>query len=177
MITDQKVGGSTPPGRVFFYLEAGVGVKVICVNRKARHQYHILETYEAGLVLMGTEVKSLRDGRASIAEGFIRVKGDELFLENTHIHEYEKGNIYNHEPLRPRKILLNKREIKKIIGTISEQHVTCIPLKMYFSKTGYAKVTIAIAKGKKLYDKRQDIKKRTQEREIKKAIRVRSPES
>lgn len=148
------------------------GIKIIAENRKARHDYHIEETYEAGLVLTGTEVKSLRAGKASLRDSFARVEGGEVFLHNMHISPYEKGNIYNHDPTRTRKLLLHRSEIRRLIGKTKEKGYTLIPLRLYF-KGNYAKVEIALAKGKKLYDKRREIAERDARREIEKAFRER----
>jgi len=139
-------------------------------NRRARHEYHILEQHEAGLVLTGSEVKSLRQGKASIAEGFVRERDGELFLHNVHIAEYANAGYASHEPRRTRKILLHKREINKLVGKLNESGLTLIPLVLYF-RNGYAKVQIGLARGKKLYDKREAIKKREAERELKRQLR------
>ncbi|MFH1729866.1 MAG: SsrA-binding protein SmpB [Pseudomonadota bacterium] len=144
--------------------------KIICVNRKARHDYHIEETIEAGLALVGTEVKSLRAGRANIKDSYAKIKSGELFLVNSHINEYDFGNRNNHDPLRDRKLLLHKREIKKLIGKITEKGKTIVPLKMYF-KLGKAKIEIAIASGKRQYDKRETIKKKDMQRDIERGFR------
>ncbi|NLL61613.1 MAG: SsrA-binding protein SmpB [Candidatus Atribacteria bacterium] len=144
--------------------------QIITVNRKARHDYHILETYEAGLVLRGTEVKSIRNSQVSIKESYAQFKGEELFIVDMHIAPYKFGNRFNLEPKRDRKLLLNKRELGRIKGNIDTKGVTVIPLRLYF-KNGYAKLEIALAKGKKLYDKRRDLTekaiKRESERELK----------
>jgi len=141
------------------------GRKVIASNRKARHDYTILDTYEAGIVLTGTEVKSLRAGRASLVDGFATIKDGEVFLEGIHIAEYAEGTWTNHAPRRTRKLLLNRLEINRLIGKIKEGGLTLVPLQMYFSD-GRAKVEIALARGKKSYDKRQDLAKRDANREI-----------
>jgi SsrA-binding protein len=146
--------------------------KIVATNRKARHDYSILESFEAGIALKGTEVKSLRGGQASLSDSFARVEGDEIFLYNMHISPYEFGNIANVEPLRPRKLLLHKREIRRLIGELSVKHLTLIPLKLYF-RNGIAKVELAVAKGKKLYDKREAIKKREMDRELRRIARGR----
>ena len=145
------------------------GVKVVCRNRRARHEYHIDETYEAGIVLVGTEVKSLRQGRASLAESHAHSVGDELFLFNFHIPPYDHGSINNVDPVRSRKLLLHRREIDRMIGAVSRKGFTLIPLSVYF-RDGRAKVEIAVAKGKKLYDKRQDLKRKDQEREMQRSM-------
>ncbi len=146
------------------------GEKTIATNRKARHEYHILETLEAGLVLTGTEVKSLRQGRANLKDSYATVRDGEVFLLNTHISPYDHGNINNHDPLRERKLLLHRREIRKLIGKVQEKGLTLIPLRLYF-KRGKAKVELALAKGKKIYDKRADIAKRDARREMEKELK------
>jgi len=147
--------------------------KVITVNRKARHDYHILETYEAGLVLKGTEVKSIRNSQISIKESYAQFKGNDLYIIDMHIAPYQFGNRYNLEPKRDRKLLLNKKELNRIRDNINTKGVTVVPLKLYF-KNGYAKLEIALAKGKKLHDKRRDLTEkaitREAERELKNKI-------
>jgi SsrA-binding protein len=145
------------------------GRRQIASNRKARHDYAVLETYEAGLVLTGTEVKSLRAGRASLVDGYATVDDGEVWLRNVHIPEYLQGTWTNHEPRRPRKLLLRKDEIRKLIGKTKEGGYTLVPLALYF-KDGYAKVEIALAKGKKSYDKRQDLARREADREAARAV-------
>ena len=147
-------------------------VKIVCENRKARHDYFIHETYEAGIVLVGTEVKSLRAGKANLKDSFAKIKNNEIFLDNMHISPYEQGNIFNHDPLRARKLLMHKREILKLKDKIEKEGYTLIPLKMYF-KGSILKVLIGLAKGKKSYDKREAIKKRDTEREMQKIIKYR----
>lgn len=142
------------------------------VNRQARHDYHILETIEAGLVLQGSEVKSIRLGQVSLREGYAGIERGEAFLYNVHIAPYEQANRFNHDPLRKRKLLLHKQEINRLIGTMREKGVTLVPLRMYFSR-GRAKVELGVAKGKKQYDKRHDIAKRDAERDIQRALRDR----
>lgn len=134
-------------------------MKLVANNKKAYHDYFIEEKYEAGLVLHGTEVKSLRMGKCSIKEAFIRIENGEVFIYGMHISPYEKGNIFNKDPLRVRKLLLHKQQIRKLIGNSSEKGYTIVPLQVYF-KDGRAKIEIGLAKGKKLYDKRQDIAKK-----------------
>ena len=151
----------------------GENVEVIGTNRRARHDYTIEETYEAGIVLTGTEVKSLRDRKANIRESFARVDNGELWLHNMHISHYTHGNRWNHEPTRDRKLLLNKKEIRKLIGKTQQQGFTLIPLKLYFTKDGFAKVELGLAKGKKRWDKRRDIAKRSAEREAERAFKER----
>ncbi len=147
--------------------------KIICQNRKARHDYFILNEYEAGMVLLGTEVKSLRLGQANIKDGHTKVQGGELFLHNMHIAAYPFAAHGNHDPLRPRKLLMHKREIARLIGKIKEKGQSLIPLKVYF-KGGKAKVTLALAKGKRKYDKRAAIRKREEKRELDRAKREQS---
>jgi len=144
--------------------------KMICQNRKARHDYHIITSYEAGLVLRGSEVKSCREGNANLKDSHARIKDGELYLVNTHISPYTYANQLNHDPLRERKLLLHKSEIKKLYGKIKERGLTLIPLKMYF-KNGKVKVEMAIAKGKKTHDKREDIKRKDFAREAEKEFR------
>ncbi len=139
-------------------------VKIVTQNRKARHEYHILNTWEAGIVLQGTEVKSLRTGKANLKDSYARIQADEVILYHFHISPYEMGNIYNHDPVRPRKLLLHQKEIRKLRGNVEEKGLTLIPLKVYF-KAGKAKIELALAKGKKFYDKRADIAKRDADRE------------
>jgi SsrA-binding protein len=144
------------------------GRKLIAQNKKARHDYHIDETYEAGLALVGTEVKSLRAGRASLVDAYGRIKDGEVWLEGAHIPEYDQGSWTNHEPRRSRKLLLHRAEIAKLIGKTKESGLTLVPLSLYF-KDGKAKVEIALARGKKAYDKRQTLAARDAAREIERA--------
>ncbi len=144
----------------------------IARNKRARHDYHILDTWEAGVVLTGSEVKSLRDGKANITDSYAIVKDGEVFLLNLHISPYEKASHFNHEPTRTRKLLLHRKEIRKMIGAVERQGLTLIPLELYF-KRGRAKVALALAKGKKLYDKRADEKKKDDERDMQRAVRTR----
>lgn len=144
--------------------------KVVVRNRRARHDYDILETYEAGMVLKGTEVKSLREGKASIQDAYAKVEDGEVWLHQMHISPYEKGR-FNHDPKRPRKLLLHKYEIKKLIGRTQERGLTLVPLKVYFNDRGMAKLELALAKGKKLYDRRREIAHRIEERETERALR------
>ena len=137
--------------------------KLIANNKKAYHDYFILDTYETGISLAGTEVKSLRMGKCSIKESFVRIENGEVFIYGMHISPYEKGNIFNKDPLRPRKLLLHKYEINKLLGKTKEKGIAIVPLKVYF-KGSLVKVEIGLAKGKKLYDKRQDIAKKDQQR-------------
>ncbi|MCK8828466.1 SsrA-binding protein SmpB [Natroniella acetigena] len=146
------------------------GVKVITKNRKARHEYHIEEVYEAGIVLTGTEVKSIRAGRVNLKDSFAIVEDGEVYLRNMHIAAYKQGNRYNHNPERPRKLLLHKREIRKFIGKTKEKGYTLVPLQLYFKKQ-LVKVKLALAKGKNLHDKRQNIKKKTAQREMERVFK------
>ena len=147
--------------------------KLIANNKKAYHDYFILEQYEAGIVLHGTEVKYLRQGSCSIKEAFVRIEDGEMFIYGMHIAPYEKGNIFNKDPLRVRKLLLHKKEINKILGKIKEQGITLVPLKVYF-KDSLVKVEVGLAKGKKLYDKRDDIAKKDQKREAQREFKIRN---
>ena len=146
--------------------------KPVARNRRARHEYFILETIEAGIVLHGSEIKSIRAGQISLAEAFVRIDGKEAWLEDAHIAPYEQASIYNHEPRRPRKLLLHSSEIRRLWNIVRLKGVTIIPLTVYI-KSGRAKVEIAIAKGKKLYDKRAEIAKRDAQREIERNLRGR----
>jgi SsrA-binding protein len=148
------------------------GKKVIARNRRARHEYHIEDVYEAGLVLTGTEVKSLRAGRASLADGFGQVSNHEIFLHNVHIPEYTQGTWTNHEPRRTRKLLMHRKEIDKLATETSERGLTLVPLSLYF-KDGKAKVELAVARGKRTYDKRHDLARRDAAREVERALRRR----
>jgi SsrA-binding protein len=150
---------------------AGKGIKVVTDNRKARHDYFIEETYEAGLALTGTEVKSLRAGKANLQDSFARVENGEVLLYNMHISPYEKGNRFNHDPKRVRKLLLHKSEIRRLIGKTQEKGLTLVPLKVYFNPRGLAKLELALARGKKLYDKREAMAERDAKREMEKAMR------
>ncbi len=149
------------------------GKKIVCTNRKAHRDYFILDRYEAGMVLTGTEVKSLRDGKANLKDSYASLKREELYLYNMHISPYTHGNITNHEPTRTRKLLMHKKEIRRLIGKIREKSLSLIPITVYFVR-GRAKVELALAKGKRQYDKRQDIKKREETREIEKAMKERN---
>lgn len=146
-------------------------VKLIANNKKAYHDYFIEDTYEAGISLAGTEVKSLRMGKCSVKESFIRIENGELIVYGMHISPYEKGNIFNKDPLRPRKLLLHRYEINKLTGKIAEKGYTLMPLKVYF-KGSLVKVEIGLAKGKKLYDKREDIAKKDMKREAEREFKV-----
>jgi SsrA-binding protein len=142
-------------------------------NKRARHDYHILETWEAGVVLSGTEVKSLRQGKANLTDAYATVRDGEVFLLNLHISPYEQGNQFNHEPTRTRKLLLHRKEIRRLIGGVERQGLTLVPLELFFNARGKAKVTLAMAKGKKLHDKRADERRREDERDMARAARVR----
>lgn len=146
--------------------------KSVARNPKATHDYHILDTWESGIVLTGTEVKSLRGGKASIKEAYARVRRGEIFLEGMNITPYAQGNRYNHDPVRTRKLLLHRKEIEKLIGAVEQQGLTLIPLELYF-KNGRAKVALALGRGKKEHDKRQDLKRRVAEREAARAVSIR----
>jgi len=146
--------------------------KVIAQNKKAYHDYFIEDTYEAGIVLQGTEIKAIRAGRVNLKDAYARVQNGEVFLHNMHISPYEQGNRYNHDPLRTRKLLLHKKEIAKLIGITKEQGYSLVPLKVYL-KNGYAKVLVGLAKGKKKYDKREDLKQKEAKRDIERAFRER----
>jgi SsrA-binding protein len=149
------------------------GRKLIAQNRKARHDYAILDTYEAGIALTGTEVKSLRLGRASLVDGFATIDDGEIFLRNVHIPEYTEGSWTNHEPRRTRKLLLHRAEILRLIGKTKESGLTLVPLTLYFS-AGKVKVELGLARGKKSYDKRQDMARRDADREVQRALGRRS---
>ena len=154
--------------------EALAAGRVAAQNRKARYNYFIDETLEAGLVLTGTEVKSLREGRANIGEAYATAQDGELFLVNAHISEYSGGNRLNHEPLRPRKLLLRKREIGRLVGAIQRRGVTLVPLEIYFNARGIAKVRLGIARGKRQYDKRATAKERDWQRQKGRLLREHS---
>jgi SsrA-binding protein len=146
-------------------------VKIIAQNKKAFHDYFILETYQAGIELKGTEVKSLRAGRCNLKDSFIRIENGEAIIKQMHISPYDHGNIFNHDPMRERKLLLHKREINKLLGAMTIDGNTLVPTKIYF-KGSLVKLDVAVAKGKKLYDKRQDIAKKDQKREAEKAFKI-----
>ena len=145
-------------------------MKVVTQNKKTFHDYFILDTYEAGIELKGTEIKSVRLGHVNLKDAFIRFKNDEAFIENMHIAPYEQGNIFNHEPLRNRKLLLHKKQIKKLQREVKENGLTVVPTKLYFN-TSKLKVEIALARGKKLYDKRQDLKAKDAKRDMERALK------
>jgi SsrA-binding protein len=152
-------------------MKEGKGVKIVAQNRKARHNYFIEENYEAGMVLLGTEVKALREGRANIKDGYARITDGEVFLMDVHISPYAFGNRLNHDPLRPRKLLMHGREIHRLMGKVKEKGFALIPLSIYFSH-GRAKVSLALAKGKKLYDKREALKRKAMEKEVERFQRI-----
>jgi len=147
--------------------------KLVVNNKKAYHDYFIDETYEAGIALHGTEVKSMRMGKCSIKESFIKIENNEVFVYGMHVSPYEKGNIFNKDPLRVKKLLMHKYEINKLSGKVAEKGYTLVPLKVYF-KEGKAKVEIGLARGKKLYDKRHDIAKKDQKRDAEKEFKIRN---
>ena len=142
----------------------------VAVNRRAYHDYFIDDKYEAGMLLTGTEVKSIRNGRANLRDGFVRINDGEAWLENVHISPYEQANVMNHEPLRPRKLLLHRKEISSLIGKVKQKGYTLIPLRLYFSRN-HAKVEVGLARGKKQYDKREAIAERDAKRDIARAMR------
>ncbi len=145
--------------------------EIIVSNRKARHEYHVLETWQAGVVLQGTEVKSLRAGQAYLQDAYARLDVGELWLYNLHISPYEAGNRFNHDPLRPRKLLLHRQQLRKLVGHVEQKGLTLVPLDIHFQR-GIAKVTLALARGKKLHDKRDDLRRRDAEREIERGYKA-----
>ena len=147
--------------------------KIVADNRKAGHEYHLLETFEAGIALAGTEVKAIREGRVNLREAYVRMEGAEAFLLAAHIGQYSHGGYSTHDPTRRRKLLLNRAELNKLLGKTTEKGLTIVPLRMYFKK-GRIKLAIALAKGKKLFDKRETIKRREADRETRAAIKSRS---
>jgi len=150
-------------------------VKIICENRKARHEYNFLELFEAGIELHGTEVKSLRCGKSSLQDAYARVENGEIFIYNMHISPYEMGNRFNHEPKRKRRLLMHKSEIRRIFASVREKGLTAVPVKAYFCGSR-VKLEIALAQGKKLYDKRQDMIAKESKRDVERAIKERSRE-
>lgn len=150
--------------------KAALDANLVAQNKKARHDYAITATYEAGLVLTGTEIKSVRVRRVQLKDGYAQFHNGELWLMNVHINEYSNGNVFNHDPLRNRKLLLHKKELQKLRATLTTKGVTLVPLKMYL-KHGFAKVLLGVAKGKHEYDKRNDIKRREQERQIERVLK------
>jgi SsrA-binding protein len=150
--------------------EKDSGKKVVVRNKKARHEFEILDTYEAGLVLHGPEVKSIREGKASLAEAYARVDDGEVWLHGMHVTPYDPAGRWNQDPVRPRKLLLRGGEIRRLIGAIQEKGLALVPLELYF-RHGYAKVALALARGKKLHDKRETLKRRTHEREMQREVK------
>lgn len=148
--------------------------KTVCENRKARHDYEILETLEAGLVLTGSEVKSLRLGRAQLRDSYARIQGGEIFLLDAHISPYPSGGHFNHDPVRPRKLLLHRREIDRLAGRVAEKGLTLVPLRLYFNRRGIVKVELALARGRKVYDRRAAIAEREARRRIEQALAERA---
>jgi SsrA-binding protein len=151
--------------------EAAHGPRTVATNRKARHEYFIEETYEAGIVLTGTEIKSVRAGKVSLQEGFVLIKNGEAWLINVHIAQYEQGNRFNHEERRDRKLLLKRREIQELYGAATRRGYTIVPLRMYINERGLAKVEIGLARGKQLHDKRETIAKRESERNLRRMLK------
>lgn len=151
--------------------EKDSGEKVVATNRKAFHDYHIEEKLEAGIALKGTEVKSLREGRVNLRDSYASVDRGEMILHNCHISPYSHGNIMNHDPLRPRKLLLHRKEINKLLGKTQQKGLTLVPLRIYFSPRGHAKVEVALARGKKQYDRREALKEREAGREVERAMK------
>jgi SsrA-binding protein len=160
---------------VSFLKDATASIKIITENRKARHDFHIHESYETGIVLTGTEVKSLRAGKANLKDAYARIEKSELMLHNAHISPYDAGNRFNHEPLRVRKLLMHRSEIDKLLGKTKEKGYTLVPLKMYFAH-GLAKLQLGLATGKKNFDKRQDMAERDAKREMDRAFREKQKE-
>ncbi|ERM92091.1 single-stranded DNA-binding protein [Caldanaerobacter subterraneus subsp. yonseiensis KB-1] len=169
-ICDTQIGQFSPKEGVGTLSKEKEEIKIIAQNRKAFHDYFIEETYEAGIELVGTEVKSVRQGKVNLKDSFARVENNEVILYNMHISPYEKGNIFNRDPLRPRKLLLHRHEINKLSGYVSRKGYTLIPTKVYL-KRGLVKVELAVAKGKKLFDKREDIARRDAKRELEKQFK------
>ena len=151
------------------------GIKTIADNRQVRHEYFVLETYEAGIELVGTEVKSIRNGNVNLKDSWCSIDDGQLYVRGMHISPYEKGNIFNRDPLRKRRLLMHRREINKLYGTIKQESLTLVPLSLYF-KDSKVKVQLALCKGKKLYDKRADAAKRDAKREIDRNIKIRNQE-
>jgi SsrA-binding protein len=145
--------------------------EMVILNKKASYEYHLLQKYSAGIVLTGTEVKSIREGKASLSDSYCIVDNGDLWIKNMHISEYKQGSYNNHEPKRLRKLLLTKAEIRKIQSKLKEKGTTLIPVQLFFNERGFAKLEIALARGKKMFDKRDDLKKKDQEREIRKLVR------
>jgi SsrA-binding protein len=150
--------------------KAQSGDRVVAQNRKARHEFHVLETWEAGIVLQGTEVKSLRDGKANLQDAFARLTNGELWLYNMHVSPYEQGNRFNHDPLRPRKLLMHRNQLRKLVGQAEQQGLTLVPLDIHFTR-GLAKVNLALVRGKKLHDKRDTLRQRAEQRDMERGIK------
>ena len=146
------------------------GDRVVAKNRKARHEFHVLQTWEAGLVLQGTEVKSLRDGKANLADAYARMDGGELWLYNMHVSPYEAGNRFNHDPLRRRKLLMHRNELRRLVGEVEQKGLTLVPLDVHFSG-GIAKVDLALVRGKKLHDKRDTLRERAVARDMERGFK------
>jgi SsrA-binding protein len=146
------------------------GDRVVAQNRKARHEYHVLQTWETGMVLQGTEVKSLRDGKANLADAFARLDNGELWLYGLHISPYEAANRFNHDPLRPRKLLMHRSELRRLVGQVEQKGLTLVPLDIHFSG-GIAKVNLALVRGKKLHDKRDALRERAEERDMQRSFK------
>ncbi|HET7558501.1 MAG TPA: SsrA-binding protein SmpB [Limnochordia bacterium] len=151
-----------------------MGRQVVATNRKAFHDYHIEDRVEAGIALVGTEVKPVRAGQVNLRDGFARIERGQVLLYNVHISPYEQGNRWNHEPTRTRRLLLNRKEIGRLSGRVQQSGFTLVPLSIYFNERGYAKVELGVAKGKQLWDKRQSIAKRDVEREVRRAVKART---
>jgi SsrA-binding protein len=147
------------------------GDRIVAQNRKARHEYHILETWETGMVLQGTEVKALREGKANLADAFARVDRGELWLFNLHISPYEAGNRYNHDPLRVRKLLMHRGQLRKLVGQVEQKGLTLVPLDIHFNPRGVAKLTLALVRGKKLHDKRDTLRERAEQRDMERGFK------
>ena len=150
--------------------KARSGDRVVARNRRARHEYHVLQTWEAGLVLQGTEVKSLRDGKANLADAYARMDGGELWLYNMHVSPYEAGNRFNHDPLRRRKLLMHRSELRRMVGEVEQKGLTLVPLDVHFTG-GIAKVDLALVRGKKLHDKRDTLRERAVERDMERGFK------
>lgn len=150
--------------------KARSGDRVVAKNRRARHEYHVLQTWEAGLVLQGTEVKSLRDGKANLADAYARMEGGELWLYNMHVSPYEAGNRFNHDPLRRRKLLMHRSELRRLVGEVEQKGLTLVPLDVHFSG-GLAKVDLALVRGKKLHDKRDTLRERAVARDMERGFK------
>ncbi|HEX2204271.1 MAG TPA: SsrA-binding protein SmpB [Longimicrobium sp.] len=146
------------------------GDRTVVSNRKARHEYHVLDTWETGIVLQGTEVKSLREGKANLQDAFARIDRGEMWLYNVHISPYEQGNRFNHDPLRPRKLLLHRSELRKLVGQVEQKGLTLVPLDIHFTG-GLAKVTLALVRGKQLHDKRDSLRERAEQRDMERGLK------